>query len=196
MNSPYPAADEEKAILYRSFSAETKTLDTAILYVTGYVYDIVEPLFAYHLLKRPYELAPLVAESMPQPEIQRRLFEGKEFDAVVYSVRIRPGILYQSHPCFVESNHHLTPREVRVLRNVRDLKATGTRELVAGDFLLAVCRLADPRLGCPVYEIFDRNLLGLAEYRLRLETELARQRAQRKAAAGLLYGDEAKGTDK
>ncbi len=190
VNSPYPAGDEGKSILYRTVVIEEKTWDTAIIYSSIIVDEVVESLFAYHLLKRPYELVPLIAESMPKPKRQKRVFQGKEIDAVVYSIPIRRGILYQDHPCFVESNHHLTPKDVRGLKNVRDLKNTGTRELVARDFLLAVCRLADPRLDCPVYEVLANNILGMAEYRLRLEAELEKQRVERKATAGIFYNAE------
>lgn len=190
VNSPYPADDQEKSILYRTVTAETKTWDTAILYSSIIVYEVVEPLFVYHLLKRPYELIPLTAESMPQPKTEKRVFQGEETDVVVYSIPVRRGIFYQDHPCFVESNHHLTPKDVRGLKSVRDLKNMDTRELEAKDYLLAVCRLADPRLACPVYEVLARNMLGLAEYRVKLEAELEKRREERKREGGMFYNAE------
>ena len=68
INSPYPEASSDEEILYAAFSLRPKHLDPARSYsaneviITGQVY---EPPYQYHYLKRPYQLEPLAAESMP-----------------------------------------------------------------------------------------------------------------------------------
>lgn len=52
--------------------------------------QVLEPLYQYHYLKRPYEVVPLVAEGLP--EISR---DGKK-----YVIRLKSGIFYHGHPAF------------------------------------------------------------------------------------------------
>jgi oligopeptide transport system substrate-binding protein len=191
VNSPYPGADREANALYRSVTAETTEMDPATAYISTYIFDVLEPPFVYHLLKRPLELTPLTATSIPEPEERVLTVEGKEVKAIVYRIDIKKGILYQDHPCFAPANHGLTAKAVAELRTVRDLPLKGTRELKAADFVLGVCRLADSRLECPIYNILEKNMLGLVEYKDRLEKVLETERVKRKAAAGIGYNREA-----
>ncbi len=50
--------------------------------------QVLEPLYQYHYLKRPYEIIPMVAEGLP---------EGDETNIIV---RLRPGLFYHPHPAF------------------------------------------------------------------------------------------------
>jgi ABC-type transport system substrate-binding protein len=52
--------------------------------------QVMEPLFQYHYLKRPYEIEPLIAESLPQIEGQ-----GKRL-----KIKIKKGIYFHDHPAF------------------------------------------------------------------------------------------------
>jgi ABC-type transport system substrate-binding protein len=52
--------------------------------------QVMEPLFQYHYLKRPYEIQPLVAESLP-------LFEQK---GSFIKIKLKKKILYHDHPAF------------------------------------------------------------------------------------------------
>lgn len=52
--------------------------------------QVLEPLYQYHYLKRPYEIQPLVAESLPQ-------FEQK---GSVLKIKLKKNILYHVHPVF------------------------------------------------------------------------------------------------
>ena len=192
-NSPYPASEEGQSILYTTFAEEPKHLDPARAYSTDEVEmmsQVLEPSFQYHYLKRPYELAVLTAAEIPKAEGRKVTFQGKAVDATVYTVRLKPGIRYQDHPCFVEANRRLSEEDVRHVRTVWDLKPTASRELVAADYVHGVRRLADPRLACPVFSNLAEHLLGMKEYQATLQAALDRERAVRKAAAGILYNQE------
>jgi len=192
-NSPYPESEEGQNILYSTFAEEPKHLDPARAYATdecGMLGPILEPPFQYHFLKRPYELAPLTATDIPKAETRSVAFQGKTVQATVYTIRLRPGTRYQDHPCFVEANRHLTEPQMQGVRAVQDIRPAATRELVAGDYVNAVRRLADPRLACPIASTLAAHLLGVKEYQASLQAVLDRERAARKAAAGMLYNQE------
>ena len=192
-NSPYPESEEGHNILYSTFEEEPKHLDPARAYATDecvMMGPILEPPFQYHFLKRPYELAPLTATDIPKAERRTVTFQGKEVAATVYTIRLKRSVLYQDHPCFVEANRRLTEESLRGVRAVRDIRPTATRELVAGDFVHAIRRLADPRLACPIASTLAQHLVGMREYQASLQAVLDRERAKRKAAAGILYNQE------
>lgn len=52
--------------------------------------QVLEPLYQYHYLKRPYEIQPLLAESMPRLSEQGRLI----------TIRLKKGLIYHDHPAF------------------------------------------------------------------------------------------------
>lgn len=191
-NSPYPESQEEQNVLYTTFTDEPAHMDPGRTYGIEYAItgNIHEPLFQYHFIKRPYELVPLTAREIPKPDRRKVTYKGQAFDATAYTIRIRPGMLYQDHPCFVEANRRLTEQDLRNVASVWDLKRTASREVVAGDFALAIRRLADPRVDCPLYGTFAKNLLGMDGYREALAERLERERQARAAAAGLLYNRE------
>ena len=191
-NSPYPAADERANVLYTSFTEEPRHLDPARAYGSGYdqLYQILEPPFQYHFLKRPYTLLPLTATDVPRPETRTLTWRGETLQATVYTIRIKRGIRYQNHPCFVEANRRLTPEGVRQVRSVEDFAQAATRELVAADYVLAIRRLADPRLSCPVLPTLKQNILGLREYGDMLASAIDEERKRRREIAGPLYNQE------
>jgi len=74
---------------------DVKSLDPALCYdtVSNTVMPLaMEGLFEYHYLKRPLELQPLLAESMP--EISK--------DRLQYTIKIKQGVLWQDDPAFPE----------------------------------------------------------------------------------------------
>lgn len=80
-------------VLNIALTSEVSTLDPVNSYdnVSGFViYNICEQLYEYHYLNRPYELKPLLAESMPKIENQ-----GKK-----YVIKIKKNIRYHDHPAF------------------------------------------------------------------------------------------------
>ncbi len=190
INSPYPESEREANVHYRSLLDEAIEMDPGKNYSAEFAFEVIEPPLVYHLLKRPHELAALTAVSVPKAEERTVSFEGKEVRAVVYRVDLKRGILYQDHPCFVPANHELTAAAVAKLNSVRDLAQHGTRELKAVDHVLGVCRMGDSRVSCPIYNILEKNLLGFAEYKQRIEEVLEAERAKRKAAAGIAYSRE------
>jgi oligopeptide transport system substrate-binding protein len=145
-NDPYPASERTQKILYSSFNEAPKTLDPAVAYttashiITGNVYDT---LLEYHFLKRPYELMPALAESVPEPL-------PRADGGVSYRFRIRDGILFHSDPCFA-----LSQGDGR------------TRKVVAADFAFELARLADPNVNSPLASSFA-PVLGFSQFAERL----------------------------
>jgi ABC-type transport system substrate-binding protein len=159
-NNPYPAGERGKNILYLSFPERPKHLDPVQSYTEDearFTQQVYEPPLQYHYLKRPYELIPLSAVEVPKP----RVLEGGKF--TVYEIRIRPGIRYQPHPGFVESNHNLKAASIQSLKSPYDL-ALGTRELVADDYIYQIKRLAHPRLHSPIFGLMAEYIVGMADY--------------------------------
>ena len=191
-NSPYPNEDANANAMYSSIGGELTHLDPALTYGGGsdMLACIVETPFQYNYVDRPYKLDPLLATEVPKLEYRKIEFDGNMIEAPVYTIRLRRGVIYQNHPCFVESNRHLTDEDLRGVRTVNDFKKTATREMVAADFVYGVHRLCDPRLEFPGYSAFASNLLGFPEYNAELKKRLEAVREKRRAAAGLLYNQE------
>ena len=193
-NSPYPESEEGENILYTTFSEEPKHLDPAQSYSTNeseLMTPVIEPPFQYHFLKRPHVLVPQTATEVPTGPTNREVvFGGKTYDARVYTVQIKRGIVYQDHPCFVPGNLRLSDSDVRGARQVWDVKPYGTRELKADDYVYAIRRLADPRLACPILATLESNMLGIKEYGQSLQARLDEARRVRREAAGVLYNPE------
>lgn len=193
-NNPYPAADEGRNILYAAFDQRPKHLDPAQSYSENeyvFIAQIYEPPLQYHYLKRPYTLTPLTAAHMPRPvylDVQGRpLPDSAANDAVAYSVydiTIKPGIRYQPHPAFARDEqgryryHALTEQDLRKIRTLDDFPYTGTRELIAADYVYQIKRLAHPRLQSPILGVMSDYIVGLKEYAAQLaqvQRDLARQ---------------------
>ncbi len=192
-NSPYPDSDEGRNITYTFLLEEPNHLDPAQAYggqAYPLLYQILEPPFQYHFLKRPYTISPLTAAEVPRPEKRTVAWQGKTVEATVYTIRIKPGIRYQNHPCFVEANRRLSDSDARHIRSVYDFTETATSELVAADYVLAIRRLADPRLACPVLPTMEQNILGLGQYGDALEAALEAERKRRREASGPFYNEE------
>ena len=176
-NNPYPKSEQDQEIYYSTFSAEPKHFDPAISYSSDeyrFIRQIYEPPLQYHYLKRPYELIPLTAEAIPQP----RYFDanGQELSSnapsesvarAVYEIRIRPGIMYQQHPCFAKTEdgewryRNLTKSDVKGFDEVKDSPMTGKRELIAADYVYQIKRMADPSLSCPILSTLNDYILGI-----------------------------------
>jgi ABC-type transport system substrate-binding protein len=145
-NDPYPDADRDKKVLYTSYSAPPKTLDPAVAYavtdhvVTGSVFDT---LLEYHYLRRPYELMPGLAETLPEAQVQPNGHQS-------YRFRLRSGILFHDDPCFGLSQ-----------------KGRSTREVSAADVAFQLARLADPAVNSPAAPTFG-DVLGFTAFGERL----------------------------
>ncbi len=179
-NSPYPPDQAGKNILYSSFSARPKHLDPAQSYSSNEVVftgQIYEPPLQYHFLRRPYELEALTATQVPEPYYldagSKRLGPDASDDAIafsVYDIEIKPGIRYQPHPAFARDDagnfayHNLGAEDLDDVDTLADFPLTGTRELVAADYVYEIKRLAHPHLHSPIFGLMADYIVGLKEY--------------------------------
>ena len=79
--------------LQMALTDEVSSLDPAISYNLNsgkIIYQIYEPLYEYHYLKRPYTLVPLLAQDFPTYKK-----EGKRL-----IIPLKRGIYYHPDPCF------------------------------------------------------------------------------------------------
>lgn len=168
----------------------------------GFTYQIYEPLYGYHYLKRPYQLVPKLAEAVAVPRYIGH--DGRELAAdappeqvaeSVYDIRIRPGVLYQPHPAFARDAdgrhlYHSQPGPAAAARgelqrhtSPLDFAQQGTREVLAEDFVYALKRHATTRITTPVYSLFSDILVGLRDYGELIKAEDARLLAGRDPAS-------------
>lgn len=178
-NSPYSGADRGKSILYTSFSERPKHLDPAQSYTSDewdFISQIYEPPLQYHYLKRPYELVPATAQEVPRARHydakDRELPASAPAAAVAYSeyeIRIRPGIRFQPHPAFAKGPDgkarylSLDEAVIRGRYEIADFPETGTRELLAEDYVYEIKRLAHPRFVSPIFGHMSEYIVGLKE---------------------------------
>lgn len=206
-NNPYPSSHTGKNYYYSTFGEPPKHLDPARSYSSDeytYLQLIYEPPLQYHFLKRPAQLIPLTATEVPRPEYfdaeGNPLGKNPPKEAVaraVYTIRIRPGIFYQNHPCFATDEQgnplymNLTEEDVKGIDWIDDFPKQGTRELIADDYVWQLKRMADPRQECPIYSnLLARYILGFEDLRKAIQQKLQTIRAKRREAAGPLYNQE------
>lgn len=178
-NDPYPAAARGQNVLYTAFTDRPKHLDPVQSYsedegtIIGQIY---EPPLQYHYLKRPYEVVAATATEVPRPvyldAAGRPLPADVAPDRIAFSdyvIRIQPGIRYQPHPAFARGTdgeflfHQLGAEQLADKYSLRDFPATGSRELVAEDYVYAIKRLAHPRLHSPIFGLMSEYIVGLTD---------------------------------
>ena len=190
-NDPYPAAESGKNILYSSFSERPKHLDPAQSYTADeydFIWQVYEPPLQYHYLRRPYTLIPATAAAIPRPRFYNSA--GRELRAnagkvaySVYEIHLRPGILYQPHPAFAMDAAgrslylDLQPADLRDKFRLADFARSGSRELVAADYVYQIKRLAHPRIHSPILGHMSDYIVGLKEYAALLAREDKAQQA-------------------
>jgi len=195
-NNPYPAGDAGKNILYSAFRERPKTFDPARAYSSNeylFIAQIYEPPFQYHYLKRPYELIPLTAVSVPKPiylnSKRQRLGANPAPGSIAYSVyeiRIRPGIHYQPHPAFARDAkgqfryQSLTSRDLANVYTLGDFAETGSRELVASDYVYQIKRLASPKTHSPILSVMNEYIVGMRDFASLLKKEYDQRFGERK----------------
>jgi ABC-type transport system substrate-binding protein len=152
-------------------------------------YQVYEPPYGYHYLKRPFELVPKSAEKVVAPHYLDKAGQPLPDDAPaeqiaesVYDVPIKKGILYQPHPAFARDErgqyryHAMKPGDLGARRTPIDFEHSGTRELVAEDFVYALKRHATTRITTPIFGVFSEYVIGLADYGELIKQEDAKLR--------------------
>ena len=193
-NNPLPDGAAATNTIYTAVSGSSpRHLDPTASYwsnETPYTYQIYEPPYGYHYLKRPFVLVGKAAVEVTQPKYLDKNGRPLPADAPaaeiaesVYDVRIKPGIQYQPHPAFATDaqGHHryhaLKAGELGDRRSPWQFEHQGTRELVAEDYVYALKRQATTRITTPIYGIFSEYVLGLKEYGVLIKDEDAKLRA-------------------
>jgi len=185
LNNPYPAQQRGENIMYSYFNERPKHLDPVQSYFENeirFTAQIYMPPLQYHYLKRPYQLIPFGAATMPHvtyfDALGRVVSPQAPSSAVAstrYEIAIRPGIYYQPHPAFaVDASGRplyigLTADQLAHYRSLGDFEKTGTRELVAADYVYQIKRLAHPQLHSPIFGLMKGYILGLDIYGKELE---------------------------
>jgi len=179
-NNPYPRQESSQSVYYDSFSERPKHLDPVSSYSSNeYVFlgQIYEPPIQYHFLKRPYELIPLTATYLPIATYLDKNGEElsedsnpEDIDSVKYRIKIKSGILFQPHPAFAkdENNnyiyHNLDSADLKNVNMLSDFDNTGTRELLANDYIYQIKRMAHPRIHSPIAGLMEKYILGLDDF--------------------------------
>jgi oligopeptide transport system substrate-binding protein len=126
----------QKVFRYSLDSAPT-SLDpvrAGTLYANQIVVNLYDTLYVYKYLQRPYELKPSLAEALPEISA----------DGLVYTFRLRPGVLFANDPAFPEGKG---------------------RELTAADFVYSIKRHFDPATKPAGAWLWQRRIEGLDEWK-------------------------------
>ncbi|KTC65997.1 extracellular solute-binding protein (plasmid) [Legionella adelaidensis] len=181
LNNPYPESEKNEKIYYTSFNEQPKTLDPAKSYSSNeyqFINQIYEPVLQYDYLARPYKLIPLTARKMPEITFYNQKGEqilgngNGKIAYTKYTIYLQPGILFQPHPAFAKDEQgnfryqNLAPDylEENDISDLSDFKYTGTRELVADDYIYEIKRLANPAINSPIYGLMSEYIDGFAEF--------------------------------
>ena len=198
-NSPWSQGAASANTIYSAMIENTpRHLDPTASYWSNdtlVTYQVYEPPYGYHYLKRPFELVPKTAEKVVTPiyldKNGVRLADDAPGELVaesVYDVPIRKGILFQPHAAFAQDEkgryryHDLKAGATSAggglgeRRTPIDFEQTGTRELVAEDFVYALKRHATTRITTPIYGVFSEYVIGLKDYGELIKREDAKLR--------------------
>ncbi len=184
LNNPYSESEAHEKIYYTSFSEQPKTLDPAKSYSTNestFNGQIYEPPLQYDYYKRPYQLTPRTAAAMPTIEYfdaqgKSVSVSSDKISKTVYTITIKPGIYYQPHPALAKDKlgqyrylklppDYLDDNDIYELS---DFPYTGTRELVAEDYVYQIKRLASPAVSSPVFGLMSGYIPGFKVFADRL----------------------------
>ena len=180
-NNPWPSQAAATNTLFTAVIENSpRHLDSTASYwsnETTFTYQILEPLYGYHYLKRPFQLVAKSAAAVVKPHYIDKNGQPLPDDAPgelvaesIYDVAIKPGILYQPHPAFAKDEqgryryHTMKQGELGERRKPQDFEQQGTRELVADDFVYALKRQATTRITAPIFSTFAEYLIGLKAY--------------------------------
>jgi oligopeptide transport system substrate-binding protein len=170
---------------YGTFSSSPKTLDPARSYSNDesvFTAQIYEPPLQYHFLLRPYTLIPLTTTGMPITHYwnaKNQLLPDnapvQEIAYTTYDIHLKPGIYYQPHPALARTQSgdllydHLKASDLWHKHQLSDFTKTGTRELIAADYIYEIKRLASPRVNSPILSVMSKKIVGLGDYAQNLQ---------------------------
>lgn len=179
-NDPYKAGESAGPVFFSSFSERPKHLDPARSYSSNewaFISQVYEPPLQYHFLRRPYSLVPQTAAQMPEIRYFGHDDEPLGADAPAadvaytdYVLRIQPGIRYQPHPAFAlraDGEPAYWPLDASMREEVNtlgDFPLSGTRELVAEDFVYQIKRLAYAPNHSPIASLMAEHIRGFADF--------------------------------
>jgi len=180
-NNPNPKGSAATNTMFIAFQERSpRHLDPTASYAVNevpYMYAVYEAPYAYHYLKRPYALVPKAVTEVVTPRYLDRdgklLPDDAPGELVAesqYDLHVIPGTRYAPHPAFATGPdgaylyHALTAEQTRDKHRPQDFAVSGTRELVAEDFVYAIKRHATPRIEAPIYSIFSEYVIGLKDY--------------------------------
>lgn len=175
-NNPYPEDKPTASIYYTDFSERPKYLDPAKSYASAesqFIGQIYESPLQYNYLLRPYTLEPSIAAQMPIVRYYNHNDELLPNDASpdqiaysIYEIAVIPGVLYQPHPAFAQND--LSQKALRHVHTLNDFPNTGTREVIAEDFVYQIKRIANPSINSPILDLMGQHIVGLMDLSDRL----------------------------
>ena len=141
---PAPEAGQYagRIVKYDAYVAAIRSFDPATCgdtASTAFQGNCYEGLYTYHFLKRPVEVVEQLASEMPHISP----------DALTYRIAIRPDVKFHRNACF----------------GVGEDGRPKTRAVTAGDFVLALKRVADYHVNTGLAWAFVTRIKGLPEYR-------------------------------
>ncbi len=190
-NNPWGIGAQDGNTLYAAAQENSPHhLDPTAGYWTNdaaFTYQLMEPPYGYHYLKRPYELMGKAAESVAKPVLLDKDGHvlpddapGEQVAESVYDVPLKHGVMYAPSPAFAQDAqghyyyHDLRPGDLGNRDRPDQFEHQGTREMVAEDFVYALKRHATTRITTPIYGIFSEYVMGLKEYGALIKAEDAK----------------------
>ena len=180
LNNPYDDLKSDKVTLYSSFAERPKHLDPVSSYSENearFTAQIYEPLVQYHYTKRPYQLSPLTSLRLPEElfydsehNLLPKTANSERVAYTTYEIEIKKNIFYQPHPCFAKRKdgryfyHNVNAFDPIEVNELSDFSRTGTRELVASDYVYQIKRLVHPKLHSPIAGLMKKYIVGLSEF--------------------------------
>ncbi|MDH5654659.1 MAG: ABC transporter substrate-binding protein, partial [Spirochaetia bacterium] len=149
-NNPYGEFPEGDVLL-TYMGSDPKTLDPIRVGDTssnGIASNIHDTPYEYHYLRRPLELIPSMAVSMPI--LSRRVYKNQQYSAFRFS--IKKNLRYMDDVCFSEGRG---------------------REIKIDDLILSIKRAADTSLNPFGYPLLSGKVLGFDEYSASIEKKKA-----------------------
>ncbi|WP_230460529.1 ABC transporter substrate-binding protein [Sansalvadorimonas verongulae] len=177
-NDPNSLEKPGETVYYGSYSSRPQHFDPARSYSsdeTVFIDQIYEAPYRYHFLKRPYVLEPALAEAMPKvtyfdKQMQPVTVDNSTLAFSVYTIHLKKGVMYQPHPALANDKWgnalylFSTPEQSAQYATLYDFPESGTRELVADDFIYQIKRLSDPKNKSPLLGFLSNYIVGMSDF--------------------------------